>query len=156
MPHITIEYSSNLADVHDVAALVADVHAVAAVHPWVPLDGLRPRAMVREHYLVSDGAPANAFVAMTVRVGPGRTDDEKQAFLDTILDGAIASVEGPDGSTTSLAIAWSIEVQEIDARWRVNRNRIRLPGDAPDVSRDTASPDARNAAAQDAASGGLT
>ena len=156
MPHITIEYSNNLADVHDVAALVADVHAVAAGHPWVPLAGLRTRAIVREHFLVADGAPTNAFVAITVRVGPGRTDDEKQAFLDTILDGATISVEGPDGSTTSLAIAWSIEVQEIDARWRVNRNRIRPPGDAPDVSRETASPDARNAAEQDAASGGLT
>ena len=125
MPHITIEHSVNLADAHDVDALVADVHAVAAIHPWVPIDGLRTRAVARHHYLVADGAPANPFVALTVRVGPGRTDDEKQAFLDTILDGAIASVEGSDGSATSLAIAWSIEVQEIDARWRVNRNRIR-------------------------------
>ena len=79
MPHITIEHSVNLADAHDVDALVADVHAVAAIHPWVPIDGLRTRAVARHHYLVADGAPANAFVALTVRVGPGRTDDEKQA-----------------------------------------------------------------------------
>ncbi len=129
MPHITIEYSGNVAAAHDVDALVADVHAAAATHSWVPLDGLRTRAGARDHYVVADGSPANAFVALTVRVGPGRTDDEKQAFLDTILEGAMAAVEGSDGSATGLAIAWSIEIQEIDARWRVNRNRIRPASD---------------------------
>ena len=70
-------------------------------------------------------------MAITVRVGPGRTDDEKQAFLDAILDDAVATVEGPDGTATDLTIAWSIEVQEIDARWRVNRNRIRTDEASP-------------------------
>jgi len=125
MPHITIEHSRNLAEAHDVDALVADVHGVAAAHEWVPIDGLRTRAVVRNHYRVADGAPTNAFVAIIARVGPGRTDDEKQVFLDTILEGAVASIEGTDGTATCLVIAWSIEVQEIDARWRVNRNRIR-------------------------------
>ena len=49
MPHITIEHSRNLAEAHDVDALVADVHGVAAAHEWVPIDGLRTRAVVRNH-----------------------------------------------------------------------------------------------------------
>ncbi len=129
MPHVTIEYSRNLADAHDVDALVAAVHDVALAPDWVPASGLRTRAVARAHYRVADGAADRAFVAITARVGPGRTDDEKQAFLDTLLDGAMAHVEGRDGSATDLAIAWSIEVQEIDARWRVNRNRIVLDGE---------------------------
>jgi len=129
MPHLTIEHSANLADHHDVDALVAAVHRVALGHGWVPASGMRTRAVARAHYRVADGATDRAFVAITARVGPGRTDDEKQAFLDTLLDGAIEAVEGPDGSATDLSIAWSIEVQEIDARWRVNRNRIVLDGE---------------------------
>jgi len=129
MPHLTIEHSANLADRHDVDALVGAVHEVALGHDWVPASGMRTRAVARDRYRVADGAADRAFVAITVRIGPGRTDEEKQALLDEVLDGAMAHVEGPDGGDTDLTIAWSIEVQEIDARWRVNRNRIRIEGE---------------------------
>jgi len=131
MPHVTLEHSANVADHHDVDALVAAVHETALGHDWVPAAGLRTGAGARRHYRVADGEASRAFVAITVRVGPGRTDDEKQAFLDAILDDAVATVEGPDGTATDLTIAWSIEVQEIDARWRVNRNRIRTDEASP-------------------------
>lgn len=122
MPHITIEYSGNLADAHDVDVLVAVVHEAALDHDWVPLSALRTRAVAREHYRVADGAPENAFVALTIRVGPGRTPEEKRSLLESLLAAAVDSVESVDDR---LAIAWSIEVQEIDAEWRVNLNRIR-------------------------------
>ncbi len=72
MAHITIEYSANLAEHHDVGALVEAVHEAAAAHGLTSLDGLRTRAVARTHYRVADGDRDHAFVAIAVRVGPGR------------------------------------------------------------------------------------
>ena len=122
MAHITIEYSANLADHHDVDALVEAVHGAAAAHGLAPLDGLRTRAVARTHYRVADGDPDNAFVAIAVRVGPGRDDGARRTFLDTILDAAEAQI---GTSPSPLALAWSAELTEMDAAFRINRNAVR-------------------------------
>ena len=122
MPHITIEYSANVADHHDIQALVDAVHQAALEHGLPPADGLRTRAVSRRHYVVADGHPSNAFVAITARVGPGREDASRASFIETVLDAAEAQV-GP--GSEDLAIAWSIEVTELDPRFRINRNQVR-------------------------------
>lgn len=122
MPHITIEYSANLVEHHDIDALVGAVHAAAAAHGLPPLDGLRTRAAVRDHFRVATGDPAFAFVAIACRIGPGRDAASKQSFLEQVLDAAEAQLAGEAGP---LAIAWSIELTEIDAEFRINRNHVR-------------------------------
>ena len=122
MAHITIEYSANLADHHDVDALVEAVHGAAAAHGLAPLDGLRTRAVARDHYRVADGDPDNAFVAIAVRVGPGRDVAARRAYLETILDAAEAQI---GASPSPLAVAWSAELTEMDAAFRINRNAVR-------------------------------
>ena len=122
MAHITIEYSANLAEHHDVGTLVEAVHEAAAAQGLTPLDGLRTRAVARTHYRIADGDPDHAFVAIAVRVGPGRDPAARTAFLEAILDAAAAHV----GTTPSpLAVAWSTELIEIDAAFRINRNGVR-------------------------------
>lgn len=122
MVHVTIEYSANLADHHDVGALVEAVHEVAAAQGLASLDGLRTRAVARTLYRIADGDPDHAFVAIAVRVAPGRDPAARTAFLEAILDGAEAHV----GTTPSpLAVAWSAELTEIDATFRINRNGVR-------------------------------
>lgn len=122
MPHIVIEYSANVADHHDIDALVAVVHEAAIAHGLPPADGLRTRAAERTHYRIADGDPDHAFVAITARVGPGRGADEKTSFIETILDVAEARIAAEPGP---LAIAWSVELTEIDADFRINHNGVR-------------------------------
>lgn len=122
MPHITIEYSSNIAEHHDVDALVKVVHDAALAHGLPPADGLRTRAVARTHYRIADGSDDLGFVAIAVRIGPGRDATAKTSFLETILDTAEAHVDNDD---SPLAVAWSIELNEIDAEFRVNRNHVR-------------------------------
>ena len=121
MPHIIIEYSANVADHHDVDALVTTIHETAKATGIGPLGGLRTRAAVRERYRIADGHTDNAMVAIIARLGPGREPDEKTAFIGTVLDAAEAQVATEH---SPLAIAWSMEVQEIDAQFRVNRNYV--------------------------------
>ena len=120
MPHITVEYSANVADHHDVDALVATVHRAALDHGLAALSGLRTRAAERSHYLVATGDPRFAFVAIHCRIGPGRDTETKQAFVEQVLDAAESSLAG-----TPLAIMWSIELTELDPELRINRNHVR-------------------------------
>lgn len=121
MPHITIEHSANVADHHDIDALVGVVHDAVVANGIGPHAGVRTRAIIREHYCIGDGDPANAMIAMVARLGPGRDADTKKAFIDEILDAAEAHTMG---ESSALDIAWSLEVQEIDAEFRVNRNHV--------------------------------
>lgn len=120
--HITIEHSANLADHHDIDALVGAVHEAAAGHGLAPLDGLRTRAAARTHYRIADGDPDSAFVAIAVRVGPGRETAARRTYLETILNAAEAHIAA---APSPLAVAWSAEVTEIDAALRINRNEVR-------------------------------
>lgn len=127
MPHITIEYSSNVAEQHDIDSLVGVVHEAALATGVPPPDGLRTRAVARDHYRIADGQPDHAFIAITIRVGPGRAPEVKTGLLNTVLDAAEAELDQaqPTSESGSLAIAWSIELQEIDAAMRINRNHVR-------------------------------
>jgi len=122
MPHITIEHSSNLARDHDIDALVSAVHTAALAHGLPPLAGLRTRAARRDHYEIADGSDDLAFVAIAIRIGPGRDVDAKTSFIEAVLDAAEAQVASEAGP---LAVAWSIELQEIDSAFRINRNEVR-------------------------------
>ncbi len=122
MPHLIIEHSANLGSDADSQRLVDLVHRAALESPIVPLAGLRTRAAVRDRYRVADGHADNAFVAVMARLGPGRTAPEKTAFLELLLAAAEAAVTE---IAPQLTVSYSVEYQEIDAEFRINRNHIR-------------------------------
>ena len=120
MPHVIVEYTTNLARVTDLRALLDALHAAALSSPIVPTDALRTRAEPRTDYRVADGHPDNAFLAIIARLGPGRTADEKHALLGLLLGAAELSL-GPAAANVML----SVEYQEIDAEFRINKNNLR-------------------------------
>ncbi len=120
MPHVTIEYSANVATVIDVAVLVDAVHDAVLATGVAPPDGLRTRAVAREHYAIADRHPETMFVAVTARLARGRTPEQQQTVLDTLM-GVVVEQLGPDVDRTML----SVEYQEIDPDLRINRNDLR-------------------------------
>ena len=72
-------------------------------------------------YRVADGHLDNAFVAIAVRLGPGRSADDKHRLLVALLD-AVESSLGPDVTAT---VMLSAEWHEIDPDARINRNNLR-------------------------------
>ena len=123
MPHLIIEYSGNVAKYHDIDGLL-DVLQKATIELDVsPTPGIRIRAIGHDQYRIADGSdPDHAFVAMVARIGPGRDDETKTRLIDTLLDAAEAQFATED---SPLCVAWSLEVQEIDANFRVNRNHVK-------------------------------
>ena len=121
MPHFIIEYSANVGEHHDIGGLVSAVHgAVLGLELATPA-AVRVRAVEREHYKVADrDDPNHGFVAMMARIGPGRSAEVKHEIIESVLDAAESAV-----GDTPMLIAWSMEVQEIDAEFRQNRNHIK-------------------------------
>jgi 5-carboxymethyl-2-hydroxymuconate isomerase len=120
MPHLIIEYSGNVAGVADIDGLVDAVHSAALATGIAPLDALRTRAAAREHYAIGDRHPDNMFVALTARLGAGRSDDDKAAFLRALMD---ALTDHLGAATANMML--SVEYQEIDPAWRINENHLR-------------------------------
>lgn len=132
MPHIFIEYSANLAPPDRIEHVLDEVHAAVGASPIVPAWSLRTRAIRCDQYRIMDGAPDQAFVSVVARIGPGRSAEEKSTFLELLLDSVenAVSAAAPDR-----VVAYSAEIQEIDAEFRINRNHIRARAEQEAPSR---------------------
>ena len=124
MPHLTIEFSSNVCSSCggpiDIDALVDVLHDAALATGIAPLDALRTRAARRDEYAVADRHPANAFIAVTARLGAGRSDDDKQRFV-----AALAQALDTHLGDAQTHMMLSVEYQEIDPAMRINKNNVR-------------------------------
>jgi 5-carboxymethyl-2-hydroxymuconate isomerase len=78
VPHLIIEYSSNVESRLDLDRLMDRLHRAALDSGVFPLGGLRIRAHGVEHYRIADGHPDNGFVHVTALIGHGRPLDVRQ------------------------------------------------------------------------------
>ena len=122
MPHLTVEYSANLDRVLDVPELLDVLHAAAAGIEAFPLAGMRTRAARREHYVIADGHPDNAFVHLVLRIAHGRSLEVRQAAGEVIFTALCAYLQ-PIYASTPLAI--SFEIQEIDPVLNFKHGNLR-------------------------------
>lgn len=122
MPHVVIEYSANLEAEVEPMALVSAVHKAVLAQPAFEAPGVRTRASRREHYLIADGDPEHAFIAVTARIGPGRDPATRKAASEAIMVALFAAVE-PIYARRGLAL--SVEVTELDGGGMTRRNNLR-------------------------------
>ena len=120
MPHLIVEYSTNLESIVDMPTLIATIHQAALATGIAPIDALRTRAEPRNVYRIGDGHPDNAFISIAARLGAGRTSEQKHRFLTAVLV-ATETVLGDHASN----VMFSVEYQEIDPEFRINKNNAR-------------------------------
>ena len=86
MPHCIVEYTDNLAAEGDIQGLLRKLAARLCDSGGVfPPGGVRVRAIRLTEYVVADGREDDAFVNLTVRIGPGRPDDFKKSFFGAVF-----------------------------------------------------------------------
>ena len=125
MPHLTVEYSGILDAQSDMAALCHSLHATMMVSGLFELGAVRVRARPCPHFAVADLLAENTFADLILRIGKGRSDDEKktigQALMRTLEAHFAPQLAHPH-------IALSLEVQEISApfSWKTNAIHPRL------------------------------
>ncbi len=121
MPHLIVEYSSNLEDAIELDTLMAKLRDRAVASGVFSLGGIRVRGECRDRYLVADGASDNGFVHITARVGHGRdaaTRREAAESLFEVLCGHMQTVFDERG------LGLSFEMVEIDPDTNLKRNNL--------------------------------
>lgn len=127
MPHLAIEYAPSLDRYAKIGDLCRALHAEMTRIDLFPLAGIRVRAYRADFAIVADGLDQNAFVAMTLNVGAGRTTQELKTAGDRLF--AVAQ----DALAVPLAtqhFALSLEIRQIDPElsWKKTPIHARLSG----------------------------
>ncbi|HEY2020969.1 5-carboxymethyl-2-hydroxymuconate Delta-isomerase [Paraburkholderia sp.] len=132
MPHLTLEYSANLADPQRVGelcnALAQCLDAQRENGERIyPLGGIRVRALRCEQYCIADGRPDAAFLHANLKIGAGRSDAVKQATGDALF-ALIKQRFAPEFERHGLAL--SLEINEFSeaGTWKHNNLHARLKG----------------------------
>jgi 5-carboxymethyl-2-hydroxymuconate isomerase len=121
MPHVIIEYSANLENQIDILEMVETIHNAALKTGVFELAAVRTRAEGREYYAIADSHRDNAFVAIWVRVAPGRPAETRHRLGKEIFDAACEFLEEVYKKTP---IGISLEVNEIDNTAAFRKNNL--------------------------------
>jgi 5-carboxymethyl-2-hydroxymuconate isomerase len=132
MPHLTLEYSANLADAQRVGELCNELARCLDAQRdngerVYPLGGIRVRALRCEQYCVADGRPDASFLHANLKIGAGRSDAVKKATGDALF-ALIKQCFAAEFERQGLAL--SLEINEFSeaGTWKHNNLHARLKG----------------------------
>jgi 5-carboxymethyl-2-hydroxymuconate isomerase len=122
MPHLIVEHTDNLAEEAAIPDLLRKANAVLIAQNGVfPIGGIRSRAIRLTDYCVADGAADDAFVHLTLKIGAGRTAEQKQAAGDALF----AMVKEHFAALFARRfLALSLEIQEFSEAGTWKQNNI--------------------------------
>ncbi|MFK5977861.1 MAG: 5-carboxymethyl-2-hydroxymuconate Delta-isomerase [Rhizobiaceae bacterium] len=125
MPHFILEHSANLNGQTDVQALCDIVREEALQTNYFELGAVRVRAISCEQYSIADQHTKNAFVHITIRMGTGRSLDDKKKIGEAIFAAATKYLM-PLLNEPHFAL--SLDIEEIDPNlsWKKNAMHKRL------------------------------
>ena len=106
----------------DVAALLTALHAAALETRVFPVGGLRTRAARRDHYIIADGHPDNAFIHVQIRIGHGRTPEVRQKAAEHIF--AALKSDHRRQFWLNIRSASRLEIVEIDPIGALKHNNL--------------------------------
>lgn len=112
MPHLAFDYSVGLeakADIGRFCVVMRDAMVECGIFP---LGGIRVRGHRVVHAVIADGGDEDYdFLDMILRIGMGRSDEEKVAALDALYCAAEHELRDQLGDAP---FALSLQLQEID------------------------------------------
>ncbi|MFM0257222.1 5-carboxymethyl-2-hydroxymuconate Delta-isomerase [Paraburkholderia sediminicola] len=130
MPHLTLEYSANLAGAESIGQLC---HALAQCldtqreneQRIYPLGGIRVRALRCERYCIADGRADAAFLHANLKIGAGRSEAAKKTTGDALF-ALIKQHFATEFEQHGLAL--SLEINEFSeaGTWKHNNLHARL------------------------------
>lgn len=86
MPHITVEYTDNLAGKTDIRALLRKINETLIAQNGVfPIGGIRSRAIRLTDYVMADDQEDYAFVHCVLKIGAGRGEEVKKKACDELF-----------------------------------------------------------------------
>jgi 5-carboxymethyl-2-hydroxymuconate isomerase len=132
MPHLTLEYSANLADAQRLGALCKELAQCLDAQRdngerVYPPGGIRVRALRCDQYCIADGRPDAAFLHANLKIGTGRSEAVRKATGDALF--ALIRQRFADEFERQ-GLALSLEINEFSdaGTWKHNNLHARLKG----------------------------
>ena len=123
MPHLVLEHSANVPDRPDLRRLLLDLHDALAATGLFERKDLKSRAVRHDVFAVADGAEDRPFVALSIAILEGRSDEVKAAISETALDVLVRAF--PELVAEGRG-AISVEVRDLH---RASYRRVRVRGE---------------------------
>jgi 5-carboxymethyl-2-hydroxymuconate isomerase len=130
VPHLTVEYTSNLKADGDIAALMPRlarclIEVRTDGKPAYPIGGVRVRAYAAADYCVADGSTDAGFVHLTLKIGAGRSRETVRATGDALFEALKAHFAA---LFERQGLALSLYIDEVDegGSWKHNNLHARL------------------------------
>ena len=125
MAHLIIQYAESLDKQVNITRVCSVMNGIMHKTGFFPLAGIRVRAYPVMHSSIADGHPENTFLDMVLRMGEGRTEQQKSAVGTALMAAAEAEF------STQLAnphFALSLEIVVISKllSWKSNSIHKRL------------------------------
>lgn len=122
MPHILLDYSANMEDRVDIAALCNHVRRAAIATDVFPMPGIRVRAFAATHVSIADGDQKHGYIDISIRLREGRDQDTRERATQAIFDAAKTFLQP---ALDRYSIALSVEMRNIDASLSPKTGTIR-------------------------------
>ena len=123
MAHFILQYSGNLnATDETIQELFCALHKAAEDTGLFPLKGLRSRAYCCHQYRLADGNPNHGFAHLEVKLGAGRSLQQRQDVAEKIFT---VFTHHFDAQMQHQGVALSFEMQELDPILKYNKNNIQ-------------------------------
>lgn len=109
MPHLTLEYTANLAGFVPARALAA-INAASLASGLFGEADIKSRALALDCFQVGVEATPRGFVHVRIALLSGRGSDERRALAEAVLAALAPAVDAPPG----MEIQLSVETVELD------------------------------------------
>ncbi len=125
MPHLTLQYSRNLNEGFNMQILCEQLRLTMIDTGIFPIGGIRVRAFAADACSIADNHKNNAFADLVLRIGTGRSMEDRKKAGDAIFSTAqqffSQLLKAPH-------FALSLEIIEIDPAlsWKANSIHPRL------------------------------
>ena len=122
MPHFIVEYTDNLGAEANIPGLLRKANAVLIAQGGVFKPGaVRSRAIALHEYCMADGQADYAFVHGTLKIGAGRSADEKRRACTALFE---AVKEHFAALYARRYLALSLELYEFEAGGTYKHNNV--------------------------------
>ncbi|MFJ5221167.1 5-carboxymethyl-2-hydroxymuconate Delta-isomerase [Streptomyces sp. NPDC088354] len=113
MPHITVDYSAELADAFDRRAFALALHPLIAKIVDTKAEACKTRFRRVEEAVIADGGAEHAMVYAQIAVMAGRSPQVKAELSEAVLE-LVAAHLAP---TPRLRVQSAVDISELDPAW---------------------------------------
>ncbi|QDL92595.1 5-carboxymethyl-2-hydroxymuconate Delta-isomerase [Paroceanicella profunda] len=118
MPHLSFEYSPDLDTRIDMQAFAALLRDAMVETGLFPLGGIRVRGLRCAVVEIADGAEAYGFIDMVLRIGEGRSPQQRAMAAEQVYAAAETFLRARLGA---LPFMLSLEIREIVTEFSIRR-----------------------------------